>query len=142
MIHLPAGKVRTADVPLLALAVGGQDKGAFLGADENADGGHGIDPFRDFEFAFVLKINFFKGITNIFCTDISKDGLLQGPSVELYKKIMNEIPELKLIASGGVSEMKDVTELEKIGCRGVIIGKAIYEGRITIDELKNYINAN
>lgn len=89
-----------------------------------------------------IKINFFEGITNIFCTDISKDGLLQGPSVELYKKIMEEIPELKLIASGGVSDMKDVLELEKIGCGGVIIGKAIYEGRITIDELKKYINAN
>lgn len=89
-----------------------------------------------------IKINFFKGITNIFCTDISKDGLLQGPSTELYKKLMEEIPGLKLIASGGVSEMKDVLKLEKIGCRGVIVGKAIYEGRITIDELKNYINVN
>lgn len=89
-----------------------------------------------------IKINFFEGITNIFCTDISKDGLLQGPSLELYKKIMTEIPELKLIASGGVSSMKDVLELDKIGCGGVIIGKAIYEGRITMDELKNYINAN
>lgn len=89
-----------------------------------------------------IKINFFEGITNIFCTDISKDGLLQGPSLELYKKIMTEMPDLKLIASGGVSEMKDVFELDKIGCGGVIIGKAIYEGRITIDELKNYINAN
>lgn len=89
-----------------------------------------------------IKINFFEGITNIFCTDISKDGLLQGPSLELYKKIMTEIPELKLIASGGVSSMKDVMELDKIGCGGVIIGKAIYEGRITITELKNYINAN
>lgn len=89
-----------------------------------------------------IKINFFEGITNIFCTDISKDGLLQGPSLDLYKKIMTEIPELKLIASGGVSNMKDVLELDKIGCGGVIIGKAIYEGRITMDELKNYINAN
>ena len=89
-----------------------------------------------------IKINFFEGITNIFCTDISKDGLLQGPSLELYKKIMTEIPELKLIASGGVSSMKDVMELDKIGCGGVIIGKAIYEGRITITESKNYINAN
>jgi len=89
-----------------------------------------------------LKMNFFEGIKNIFCTDISKDGLLQGPSIELYKKIMEEISELKLIASGGVSKMKDVLELEKIGCGGVIIGKAIYEGRITIDELKKYINAN
>jgi phosphoribosylformimino-5-aminoimidazole carboxamide ribotide isomerase len=89
-----------------------------------------------------IKINFFEGITNIFCTDISKDGLLQGPSIELYKKIMTEFPDLKLIASGGVSNMKDVLELDKIGCGGVIIGKAIYEGRITMEELQNYINAN
>ncbi len=83
-----------------------------------------------------IKINYIQGITNIFCTDISKDGLLQGPSIELYKKIIAKIPELKLIASGGVSEMKDVLELENIGCGGVIIGKALYEGRITIDELR------
>jgi phosphoribosylformimino-5-aminoimidazole carboxamide ribotide isomerase len=89
-----------------------------------------------------LKINAVKGIKNVFCTDISKDGLLQGPSIDLYKKIMKAIPALKLIASGGVSNMQDVLELEKIGCGGVIIGKAIYEGRITMDELKNYINAN
>lgn len=86
-----------------------------------------------------IKTNFSEGITNIFCTDISKDGLLQGPSVELYKKIMNAVPGLKLIASGGVSEMKDVLKLEQIGCGGVIIGKAIYEGRITLDELKKFI---
>jgi phosphoribosylformimino-5-aminoimidazole carboxamide ribotide isomerase len=89
-----------------------------------------------------IRNNFNKGVTNIFCTDISKDGLLQGPSIELYNKIMTEVPSLKLIASGGVSEMKDVFELEKVGCGGVIIGKAIYEGRITMNELKNYINAS
>lgn len=87
-----------------------------------------------------LKINYYKGITNIFCTDISKDGLLQGPSIELYKKIMATLPELKLIASGGVSNMNDVFELDEIGCGGVIIGKAIYEGRITMVELRSWIN--
>lgn len=89
-----------------------------------------------------IKINFFKGITTIFCTDISKDGLLQGPSLKLYKSILTEVPSLKLIASGGVSNMNDVLELEKIGCSSVIIGKAIYEGRITLEELKNYIHAD
>jgi phosphoribosylformimino-5-aminoimidazole carboxamide ribotide isomerase len=87
---------------------------------------------------FILQ-NFNKGVKTIFCTDISKDGLLQGPSIELYKSIMDRIPCLKLIASGGVSTMNDVLELDEIGCGGVIIGKAIYEGRITIDELRNYI---
>ena len=79
------------------------------------------------------------GARNIFCTDISRDGLLQGPSVLLYEKILAGFPGLNLIASGGVSNMKDVIALEKAGCKGVIIGKAIYEGRVTLTELKNYI---
>ncbi|MGC4099826.1 1-(5-phosphoribosyl)-5-[(5-phosphoribosylamino)methylideneamino]imidazole-4-carboxamide isomerase [Ferruginibacter sp.] len=75
------------------------------------------------------------GANNIFCTDISKDGVLQGPSIELYKKIMAEHPEINLIASGGVSNIEDVKELKAIGCTGAIIGKAIYEGKITLAEL-------
>lgn len=76
-----------------------------------------------------------KGVQQIFCTDVSKDGLLQGPSLELYKNIMVEFPTLHFIASGGVSEIDDVYRLQEIGCKGVIIGKAIYEGRITLKEL-------
>jgi phosphoribosylformimino-5-aminoimidazole carboxamide ribotide isomerase len=89
-----------------------------------------------------LRINSAKGIKNVFCTDISKDGLLQGPSLDLYREIIKTLPEINLIASGGVSKMNDVYELENINCTGVIIGKAIYEGRITMNELKNYINVN
>lgn len=96
----------------------------------------------DIDAIDFIKINFYKGIKNIFCTDISKDGMLQGPSLDLYMKIMKEIPELRIIASGGVSAMKDIIALKQIGCGGAIVGKAIYEGRITMDELKNYINAN
>ena len=135
--------VKQPDVLFAWLKKYGADK-IMLGADvknENIAIGGWLET-TDINIYDFLKINFFKGITNVFCTDISKDGLLQGPSIALYKKIMEEIPELKLIASGGVSDMKDVLELEKIGCGGVIIGKAIYEGRITIEELKNYINAN
>lgn len=87
-----------------------------------------------------IKINFHKGIKNVFCTDISKDGMLQGPSLDLYMKIMKEVPGLKIIASGGVSNINDICALKKIGCGGAIIGKAIYEGRITIDELRIWIN--
>lgn len=76
------------------------------------------------------------GTTNIFCTDISKDGVMKGPSIELYKKIMTEHPEIHLIASGGVSNMDDVKELKAIGCSGVIIGKAIYEGLVPLNPLK------
>ncbi len=75
------------------------------------------------------------GAQNIFCTDISKDGVMQGPSFELYKNIMKQFPLIHLIASGGVSSIEDVMGLKNIGCKGVIIGKAIYEEKITLKEL-------
>lgn len=76
------------------------------------------------------------GVQQIFCTDVAKDGALQGPSIELYKNIIQKFPELHFIASGGVSNIDDVYQLEEINCKGVIIGKAIYEGRIKLSELK------
>tara|TARA_B100000965_G_scaffold398727_1_gene417331 strand:+ start:13167 stop:13886 length:720 start_codon:yes stop_codon:yes gene_type:complete len=76
-----------------------------------------------------------KGVTYCICTDVSKDGMLQGPSIELYKKIIKEFPQLKLIASGGVAELNDLYELREAGLYGAIIGKAYYEGRISLDEL-------
>jgi phosphoribosylformimino-5-aminoimidazole carboxamide ribotide isomerase len=79
-----------------------------------------------------------EGVQQVFCTDVSKDGLLAGPSVDLYKKIIERFPSLHFIASGGVSAMKDVEALAAIGCKGVIIGKAIYENRISLDELKQF----
>jgi phosphoribosylformimino-5-aminoimidazole carboxamide ribotide isomerase len=91
------------------------------------DGGIGI-------FQFIGKM-LALGVTNIFCTDISKDGVMEGPSIDLYKKIIIEHPEVKLIASGGVSKIEDVIELKEIGCSGAIIGKAIYEGLISLKQL-------
>lgn len=85
-----------------------------------------------------IKSYFEKGIRCVICTDVAKDGLLQGPSVDLYREILQEIPELKLIASGGVSSVKDLEELEKIGVYGTIIGKAYYEGRVTLEELASF----
>ena len=85
-------------------------------------------------FTFIGKM-IGLGATNIFCTDISKDGVMEGPSIELYKEIMVQYPEINLIASGGVSTIDDVLELKKIGCSGAIIGKAIYEGNITLQQL-------
>jgi phosphoribosylformimino-5-aminoimidazole carboxamide ribotide isomerase len=76
-----------------------------------------------------------KGVRQLFCTDVSKDGLLQGPALDLYKNIVGKFPELHFIASGGVSGLRDVRRLEEIGCKGVIIGKAIYEGKIKLEEL-------
>ncbi len=86
-------------------------------------------------FEFIQK-NIDKGIQNIFCTDILKDGLLAGTSLDLYKKIIGQSPEINLIASGGISSVKDIQEAEKVGCKGVIIGKAIYEGQISFQDLK------
>jgi len=76
------------------------------------------------------------GVQQIFCTDVSKDGKLEGPSIDLYKNIIAKFPSLHFIASGGVSNVDDVHELREIGCSGTIIGKAIYEGRIAIKDLK------
>ncbi|HSZ24521.1 MAG TPA: 1-(5-phosphoribosyl)-5-[(5-phosphoribosylamino)methylideneamino]imidazole-4-carboxamide isomerase [Cytophagaceae bacterium] len=76
-----------------------------------------------------------KGIEYCICTDVAKDGLLQGPSFDLYKEIQTKFPSLKLIASGGVSNIEDVKKLNDMGVYGVIIGKAFYEGKIKLDEL-------
>lgn len=76
------------------------------------------------------------GIQYVICTDISKDGLLQGTATELYKQIISKFPALKLIASGGVSSVSDLEELKSAGLYGAIVGKAFYEGRIKLSELK------
>ena len=80
-----------------------------------------------------------KGIQYVICTDIAKDGMLEGPSFELYKKILMQIPNLKLIASGGISTFDELPKLAEMGCEGTIIGKAIYENRITLKQLEKYI---
>lgn len=79
-----------------------------------------------------------QGVQQVFCTDVSKDGLLAGPAVDLYKKIIERFPSLQFIASGGVSSVKDLEELAVIGCKGVIVGKAIYENRISLEDLKAF----
>lgn len=77
-----------------------------------------------------------KGVSYSICTDIAKDGAMQGPSVDLYKEIRSALSDLKLIASGGVTTMKDLEELEAAGCFGAIVGKAIYEGTIELKDLE------
>jgi phosphoribosylformimino-5-aminoimidazole carboxamide ribotide isomerase len=79
-----------------------------------------------------------KGVQQIFCTDVSKDGKMEGPSIDLYKNIISKFPGLFFIASGGVSSLKDVGQLQEIGCKGVIIGKAIYENKISLQDLKQF----
>ena len=94
----------------------------------------GIDVF-DF-----IKDIISKGIYQIFCTDISKDGMMEGPSTALYKDILQTFPSLKLIASGGISNFDDLLMLEEIGCAGAIVGKAIYEEKISMKQIENFIN--
>jgi phosphoribosylformimino-5-aminoimidazole carboxamide ribotide isomerase len=78
-----------------------------------------------------------RGIEHVTCTDISTDGMLTGPNIELYKKVLLSFPQLHLIASGGVSSLEDLYELKQIGADGVIVGKAIYEGKIALADLNN-----
>ena len=85
-------------------------------------------------------INFYKnkGIETVTCTDISKDGMLEGPSFKLYSEIIDAY-KINLIASGGVSEYDDILKLDDMGCYGIIIGKAIYENKISLKQLENFI---
>jgi phosphoribosylformimino-5-aminoimidazole carboxamide ribotide isomerase len=108
-----------------------------LGADvkDNCLAIDGWQTRTNLEILPFLKNYFARGARQVFCTDISKDGLLMGSATELYARILEHLPELELIASGGVSRIEDVFELEKIGCAGVIIGKAIYEGKIKPEDL-------
>lgn len=78
------------------------------------------------------------GIKHITCTDISADGTLKGPNFALYKKLLKRFPEMKVTASGGVGSMEDLENLEYIGVYGVIIGKAIYEGKISLEQLASF----
>ena len=80
-----------------------------------------------------------KGIQMTICTDISKDGVLKGTSEKIYKKIIEQYPDLYLVASGGVSSLDDITSLEELKVPAVIIGKAIYEGKISLSELEQFI---
>lgn len=81
-----------------------------------------------------------KGVAKVLCTDISRDGMLNGPSLELYKQIMEAHPDLHLIASGGISGMKDIEALNEVGIPAVVFGKAFYEGRITLQDLKAFLS--
>lgn len=82
-----------------------------------------------------------KGITKVISTDISRDGMLTGPSFELYQEILEKLPGVEIIASGGIAVMEDILKLAEMGVPGVIVGKAIYENRISMKEIERYIKA-
>lgn len=113
-----------------------------LGADvkEEKIAIHGWTQQTDIGIIDFLEQNIQQGLQQAFCTDISRDGLLQGPATDLYAKLVQHFPQLSIIASGGVSSEADLSRLKEVGCYGVIVGKAIYEGRITVTDLKRYLS--
>lgn len=86
-----------------------------------------------------LEPFYLQGLRHVFCTSIDCDGMLGGTDISLYKKLLKQFPGLKLIASGGAAAMEDIDELDRTGCSGVIIGKAIYEGLLPLTDLKKYL---
>lgn len=118
----------------------GADK-IILGADVK-DGKIAVSGWledTDAELMPFVQSYYAKGIRKVICTDISRDGMLQGPASELYKQMLSQIPDLHIVASGGVSSIADVEQLHAYGVPAVIIGKAIYENRITLQQLKPYL---
>ena len=108
-----------------------------LGADvkgENIAIGGWLETTAINVYDFIAKY-YSLGVQQVFCTDVSKDGKLEGPSFDLYQKIIERFPEIFFIASGGVSSTNDLSKLKEIGCNAAIVGKAIYEGRISLAEL-------
>ena len=119
-----------------------------LGADFYPDSGGGKIAINGWQEESTLELIPFikgyqdKGIQYVICTDISKDGMLQGPSFDVYKEILTEVKNVKLIASGGISTFDELPRLAENGCEGVIIGKAIYENKISLKQLEQYILNN
>ena len=114
------------------------------------DFGGGLKSDKDLQIAFESGANQITGGSIayknpklfVICTDIAKDGMLEGPSFELYEKILKQAKNLKLIASGGISTFDELPKLADLGCEGTIIGKAIYENRITLKQLERFISSN
>jgi phosphoribosylformimino-5-aminoimidazole carboxamide ribotide isomerase len=112
-----------------------------LGADANNEKvavGGWLEESNEELIPFIQ--NYMKeGVSYVICTDISKDGMLQGPSFDLYQKIINTTPDIKLIASGGISTYDELPRLAEMGCEGTIVGKAIYEHKISMKQIENFI---
>ena len=132
------GSVAVKDPELFChwLEVYGSEK-IILGADakDKKIAISGWEETTDKELIPFIRDYYDKGITKTICTDISRDGMLQGPAIELYKEIQEQIPLLYLIASGGVSSIRDIEKLAEAGIPAVIFGKAIYEGKIQLNDL-------
>lgn len=132
------GSMAVKDAPLFEMLLlhFGADK-FLLGADvkEEKIAIHGWLEQTEIDILDFLKDYQSKGVQQFFCTDIAKDGMMMGPSTELYQKILENNKGIQLIASGGIRHMDDVLQMKEIGMSGAIIGKAIYEGKIDLADL-------
>jgi phosphoribosylformimino-5-aminoimidazole carboxamide ribotide isomerase len=99
---------------------------------------HGWEQDSGLDVIDFIKDYAQKGFEYVLCTDVAKDGMLAGPSLELYYEILEQLPELSLIASGGVTSMDDIYQCAELGCTTAIIGKAIYENKLSLKELERY----
>jgi phosphoribosylformimino-5-aminoimidazole carboxamide ribotide isomerase len=133
--------VKEPEVFLHWLITYGSDR-IILGADfrEGKIAVTGWQEQSDLELFAFLKHYFEQGVRYTISTDVSKDGLLQGSALETYQSIRKEIPDLYLIASGGVSSIAELEKLRETGCYGAIVGKAIYEGKISLRDLESFMH--
>ena len=99
---------------------------------------HGWEQDSGLDVIDFIKDYAQKGFKYVLCTDVAKDGMLAGPSLELYYEILEQLPELSLVASGGVTTMDDIYQCAELGCTAAIIGKAIYENKLSLKELERY----
>ncbi|MFN3554592.1 MAG: HisA/HisF-related TIM barrel protein [Bacteroidales bacterium] len=139
-ITLGSMAVNDPETTLAILREFGAEK-VILGADvkgENiATAGWLEESNRDI-FSF-LDFWLTQGFCKVMITDVAKDGMMQGPSMELYRKVLQRFPTIRLIASGGIATIKDIADLQEIGCYGAITGKALYEGKIGMDEIAMFL---
>jgi phosphoribosylformimino-5-aminoimidazole carboxamide ribotide isomerase len=140
MINIGSAAVRQRETFLSWLEKFGRDK-FLLGADSRSRK-VAIDGWRTNTTVPVVKFlqDFAeRGVTRAFVTDVARDGAMKGPAVQLYRKITAAVKDLDLIASGGVRSIADIIQIEKLGCKGVIIGRALYEETIRLEELAKYV---
>ena len=143
MLSVGSLAVRAPEILIEWLAEFGGEK-IILGADVR--GGKisvgGWQETTEIDLLEFLRYWFERSITQAFCTDIERDGRMAGAAVDLYRKIHDMLPKLNLIASGGITSLNNISEVEAAGCCGAIVGKAIYENRISLAEIENFITKN
>lgn len=140
MVTVGSIAVKSPEVFTEWLQTYGNEK-IILGADvkDNHIAINGWKEESPLELMSFLDAYVAKGITQVLCTDIGRDGMLEGPATDLYKRILQAHPELHLIASGGISSLDDILKLDEAGIPAAVFGKALYEGRISLKDLSRYI---